>query len=438
MRHLASALSISFSLAIYGCNTDTHSPPTNTATKPLKKASRPKGSKAHSVATEADTGTIVDGSTDTDAIASQSSRNSEQSDQPSRMGATIETMDTIKSESASFTHVAPNLTSGLQIGLREPGLDGNVYNVNGLSICDGNEDGSNVVPVVYLEGDSTAGHLMALKYGTNCGFQAATDPNVLIRNYNFITLIQRQIRDDGSLVPMGAPYLSGPATITVPAMSHRGLVFQSSDACLSAEVRFIVQGMAGQSLRTFVRTRGPFPLLSALKTGLSLVKKMVDLHSHGIIHGDIHWGNVLFRDPDSRAMKFVLVDWDRAQLDGRRDTLISTQGLAPAWYQSPNELRGGEVSYQNDLYRIYELMGAIINGVDYYVPLANMDARALIAHKMKTNLLTHSGTNKVYKGLIGQFHSLVTGVTKEAFPHDLAKEAERVMVKIVQSATPPS
>ena len=84
------------------------------------------------------------------------------------------------------------------------------------------------------------------------------------------------------------------------------------EADLQAERPYVVSDFVpGQSLAQLVREHGPLPAPEVGRLAAELAEALVQLHHHGIVHGDLRPENVL----SPASAKWVLVDFDSALVD---------------------------------------------------------------------------------------------------------------------------
>lgn len=83
--------------------------------------------------------------------------------------------------------------------------------------------------------------------------------------------------------------------------------------------RMAVMQRLGDSLATLMRTHR-FQTKDVLKLGIQMVKRLRDLHSEGLVHRDLHAGNILTGDPrEGEGGKMYLIDFgESGDVGGRR------------------------------------------------------------------------------------------------------------------------
>jgi hypothetical protein len=134
-------------------------------------------------------------------------------------------------------------------------------------------------------------------------------------------------------------------------------------------------------------------LASIAVRGLVLLR---ELHKHGIVHGDIHWWNLVFSSEDAIAPTLRLIDFGRARpfidpvtkkhiqatLDDPDKRLKWTPSL-----QSVYELRGSDISRRDDVFRFAELLINLVKGDSEIVHGTAKDGSATVpeAYSSKIN-----------------------------------------------------
>jgi len=151
-----------------------------------------------------------------------------------------------------------------------------------------------------------------------------------------------------------------------------------SDDCVS---RMLVMENAGSntlsSLYDFYSERGlSIPMRMVREIGRAALALIKGVHTRGIIHGDIHWMNFVYRRPDfSESLR--LIDFGRSTpyTIGTQVDAIGVDDSVAIWnpqYLSPNEIQSGKVSRADDVFRVAEMLVNLLEGDTWiYVPLAN-------------------------------------------------------------------
>ena len=146
---------------------------------------------------------------------------------------------------------------------------------------------------------------------------------------------------------------------------------------VGTSVRFMVQARAGPSLEEYVSymIKSGLDNVRFAKRLIRIVRKLIDLfetlHSKGIVHGDIHGGNIVYRTPVGMFGEmdddFVLIDFEHAVFSPRHfgEPDLLPKGL-PAhlatFILSPWQLAGHRKGPRDDLYRLIYLLGDALSG----------------------------------------------------------------------------
>lgn len=256
------------------------------------------------------------------------------------------------------------LPDPLACGNVERSIDGTDITVIGEAVSSYAYDESNVVPA-RLDGRDD---LYMLKYRLNCddGVLGHNDNHPLVRNYKAARLIHNLYPNDAGLHLTPAALFISDASPFDPVKT-KGIVVDDPYLCVGSQLRYLVMKAAGPSLASLINSSGPATLNEALVVGLNLVRKLKRLHAHGIIHGDIHWRNVLMSSPKGQGSAYsdlVLVDWDQAIIPGLDN--IPDLGICSADLWTPSEISSASItpSLRSDLFRVYDMM-ALMMGKRY-------------------------------------------------------------------------
>jgi serine/threonine protein kinase len=134
----------------------------------------------------------------------------------------------------------------------------------------------------------------------------------------------------------------------------------NSKSSKAAKFRYLIMQKVGKSLSEYAKTRRP--LDDALFQGTQMVRLLETLHSQGVVHGDIFPRNVCFRS--DRSEELVLIDFGRAMLVKNTPTVARDyrvmHPLLTHW-----EMMGFRSSFRDDLFRVLQVVAALINGPSY-------------------------------------------------------------------------
>jgi serine/threonine protein kinase len=140
-------------------------------------------------------------------------------------------------------------------------------------------------------------------------------------------------------------------------------------------VRYMISEKIQMDMCEFAKTLGPAKFTHSVRVGIATINLLERLHSHDIIHGDIHCGNVALSADGSRH---VLIDFGRAsiinaELDKthpsyRAPSPVSVAAIEPDvelgchMYDTPWEMLGMKRSFRDDIFRVFRMMAGIVYG----------------------------------------------------------------------------
>ena len=221
---------------------------------------------------------------------------------------------------------------------------------------------------------------LIIKYQSNCERELLPHPLLL----DFWGLSQAA-RKNVSQVPR--VHFVSPA-VRAPIRRTTKCDFQLSDSawptCANSKVRFIVMERLGPSVYG-LRFMIPMVPRRAVQYGIELMDAVKGIHAAGLLHGDIHSGNVLV-DKEGRVK---LIDFDRFQFDPGfiRKTHNRFQRNHP--FFSPWEMEGYAPSSRDDIFRAISVISELFNPLEAYREfLFSRSAEDLYIWKMKGHLFS--------------------------------------------------
>ena len=176
-------------------------------------------------------------------------------------------------------------------------------------------------------------------------------------------------------------FLSPPAPIVrgFPMKARSGLMIKSTDHCidLKSELRMTVMQIVGQSVDAYLKWfreqsgSGAAYFRAVMHMTLKTLRLIESLHSHGVVHGDIHGGNIVFRDGkpmqeyDMETDELMLIDFGMASFfpdqhlqsdHAPTDTTLNVLMLTP-W-----QLLDKRYGRRDDLYKILDYVAHVLSG----------------------------------------------------------------------------
>jgi hypothetical protein len=214
-----------------------------------------------------------------------------------------------------------------------------------------------------------------IKYSTYCrSEQAELDPidPILVESW---FLEQLNVLEPG-LAPKFLYYsagiqtsIAGDVTACYPQTSSDDALPIFSSLSKYPTVRYLITERMGKSLWYYWRTirSGDLDLFTAIRLGGQLLELLERLHSHNMIHGDIHMGNVMIKDS-----RLVLIDFGRSKLiDPEEMEMRSSQKNFndQFWFHpilSMWETQWYRPSFRDDVFRAVQIIASLIFGPRYW------------------------------------------------------------------------
>ena len=236
---------------------------------------------------------------------------------------------------------------------------------------------------------------LVIKYQANCDYPDDVHP--LLRDYWF----QRSL--DGLGITPKVYFVSPPVKLGFPITPKTRFTSSLEEriecaARPSSTVRYMVMDRVRSCVGGLAGELDSVPPLLRFQYSMRVIRITIRhlqaIHQRGIVHGDIHTGNVVMLEGDESAIgliDFGLAFFASARIGTRervRDRLSYVHCL-----HSVYELEGFRASYRDDVYRAV-LTGAIILGgralLDYCQGLQS-DGEAMLKFKNEDFLFQHPG-----------------------------------------------
>jgi hypothetical protein len=195
----------------------------------------------------------------------------------------------------------------------------------------------------------------------------------------------------------------------------------------ASTVRFSVMEELGMSIHRMVynAVEGRVPLGHALALGANMIDSLRKIHNRGVIHGDIHTGNICLENTKSltTASRIYFIDFGRGFF---YDASVKNQRVRPMYAQddplySHWDIEGWVPGKRDDLFKIFLVISAMVNGNQIYSYMKSLPVTEAWEWKSKGNFLTTPEFN-VFRDL-----SLFQRETRE----ETAQVAESVENRIV-------
>ena len=175
-------------------------------------------------------------------------------------------------------------------------------------------------------------------------------------------------------------FLSPPSPIVpgFPMKARSGLMIANGDHCiaLKAEVRMIVMEIVGRSVEAYLEwLRGRLGsdvayFRAVMRIALKTLALIESLHSRGVIHGDIHGRNIVFREVkpmreyNLETDELILIDFGMASFFP--DQLMSPEDVtcdfdANPLMMTPWQLLNKRYGRRDDLYKMLDFVASFLS-----------------------------------------------------------------------------
>ena len=219
-----------------------------------------------------------------------------------------------------------------------------------------------------------------VKYQSNC-FLLDIPIHPLEIDYWFLKAL------DGLGVAPRPLYLSPPVKYSQPVSTktHFKMDRAELDECTQnpqSSIRFLVMEKISLPLTRLLSQVNRLDVPTALDVGIKMMKTIKRIHDAGIIHGDIHLGNVGFLDP--LRTRIVFIDFGRSRFHSLGSTRkVREKFSLVSCVLSKYELEGYSSSFRDDVIRIIEVIALLMNGNTYIDYIEKLEAQPEELYKWK-------------------------------------------------------
>ena len=211
---------------------------------------------------------------------------------------------------------------------------------------------------------------LVIKYQHNCrGDLFTEETHPLIRDFWFLRRLL------GLDISPAVYFLSPPAKLAFPmtAKINFGMDHAARSQCMNSplsSVRYMIMDKVGPSMFTRIKRAvelaTPISLVQAITVTSKALRALQRMHRYGVVHGDVHPGNIVHLAEDSSEIRFIdfgfsfLASDQAGHPEQIREPLSSVK-----WFDSPYELRGSRSSYRDDVFRAVVVAALMVNGPAY-------------------------------------------------------------------------
>ena len=244
-----------------------------------------------------------------------------------------------------------------------------------------------------------------VKYQIDCRdkVRGITHIHQLAREYFFLDLVARNT--DG-IVPK--PYLlSPPVMMRTPRTSKTDfdLAEEGRSLCVSvnSHVRYMLMERTGTSLEDFLAycPKNRIPFTDGMRILRQLLVSLKSIHSLGIIHGDVHRGNIARSLKDGE--KILLIDYGLAKFatgnfSEEPQTVTRSHIKADS---SPWQVRGFVSSFRDDVFKAIVTVASLMGGIAHIQAFDQMETS-----NDQFNILHYLTRSDVFRNPSNRRHSL--------------------------------
>ncbi len=177
--------------------------------------------------------------------------------------------------------------------------------------------------------------------------------------------------------------------LAVAALSkrHRNLVrVYDCDWTEDGRVFIAMEYLEGRPLSELLRQAGGLEMARALHLALQMAEGLGALHDAGIVHADIQPQHFMVVG-EGEALKLIGFEMARWKGVGPLDPLLDTQGIPRApEYLAPEQIEGGKLSPQTDIYALGVVLYQMLTGVVPFRAATPEEVRAMHLHTAPTLL----------------------------------------------------
>ena len=202
-------------------------------------------------------------------------------------------------------------------------------------------------------------------------------------------------------------YVSPAVRWTSPLTAKTDFTLSDTEkrACMqNSSIRYLVMARGVASMYQVVKHlyKGPIRFLDAMFVMDSLIEKIQRMHSFGIIHGDIHPGNVMLMRKD--RWEIGLIDFGSAMFQDELATMPTYMHRPMSYvhsYFSHWNVEGFRFSYRDDVFKALYVGAYLLNGDGYteYMRQLERSATEMIQFKKFSFMFTFPGGRDILSGL---------------------------------------
>jgi tetratricopeptide (TPR) repeat protein/tRNA A-37 threonylcarbamoyl transferase component Bud32 len=180
-----------------------------------------------------------------------------------------------------------------------------------------------------------------------------------------IKLIRRDIADQAEAVARFRREITLARQVTHRSVCRIYDFFPASPTSRGDRVDFLtMELLSGETLAELMEREAPMPLPRAIPILEQLTSALDAAHAAGVLHRDLKGANV-FLSREAGDLRVVITDFGLARSADSGDSHVtgSAWGAGTPLYMSPEQLEGGELGPQSDIYSLGVIMYQMATGV---------------------------------------------------------------------------
>ena len=134
-------------------------------------------------------------------------------------------------------------------------------------------------------------------------------------------------------------------------------------------LRYIVMERTGASIHTFLQEYGAQSIEWSLELGIEILTMLRILHEKNIIHGDVHQGNVVFKEPLQTMPRIgmKLIDFGKSVYAKTPiDCFEDVERVPPHPMYTPWMMENRTPSYRDDVYQALQIVATAMSGPELF------------------------------------------------------------------------
>ena len=191
---------------------------------------------------------------------------------------------------------------------------------------------------------------------------------------------------------------------TLAKLSHVNIVEVVTAGATTDELRlpyFVMQMLNGHTLRAILDAKGALPLSTALSIAIDLLDALDHAHAHGVIHRDVKPDNVFIHRTVSGTTVTKLLDFGVMRLLSSSKATTGHRFLGSLRYAQPEQLSGGPITAQTDLYGAALVLYEMIAGKGPFDDAATeREAASAHLHRAPPPLGRHARVPRALEDLV--------------------------------------